>query len=339
MRSVGRIAPANALVWKGAFALASEDNDACCVSNEFLCFEVDRAQILPEYLWNYFARPAVWDQVFELSTGTTAASRNRLKQERFLALTMPLPGLATQRAIVARIDAIRVHMARAREARRLAMTEADALWSSVLRRWRATELERGWDVRDLGAATQVTSGGTPSRENPAFWSGDIPWVKSGELLDGDVDRSAESISRAALGISGVRVFPPDTVLVALYGQGQTRGRTGRLVIEAATNQACCAILPAPGVFEPKYVQFWLRSLYEEMRRESRAGAQPNWNGQMIKEIQIAVPPLAKQRVEAARLTSLEVMLADLRSAQQQSPQLEDVLASELEQSLSPAARL
>jgi type I restriction enzyme S subunit len=97
-------------------------------------------------------------------------------------------------------------------------------------------------VKPVGEITVVTSGGTPDRSNPLYWNnGTIPWIKTGELFDGPIECSQERITEAGLNNSSAKIFPADTVLIALYGQGQTRGRTGILKIPATTNQACAAI--------------------------------------------------------------------------------------------------
>ncbi len=87
------------------------------------------------------------------------------------------------------------------------------------------------------------------------------------------------------------------------------------MIKATTNQACCAILPAPSYFEPRFMQYWLRSLYVEMRENSHGGAQPNWNGEMIKNIEIVLPPLPEQHHIIAYLDSLQAQLDALRRLQ------------------------
>ncbi|MBM3791259.1 MAG: restriction endonuclease subunit S, partial [Acidobacteria bacterium] len=90
--------------WKGSFALATKENDGCYVSNEFPCFSVNLDRLDCKYLWLYFSRNTVWDEALGLSTGGTPTSRNRLKEEQFLGLTVPLPPLSVQRRIVARIE-------------------------------------------------------------------------------------------------------------------------------------------------------------------------------------------------------------------------------------------
>lgn len=161
----------------------------------------------------------------------------------------------------------------------------------------------------------MTSGGTPSREVATYWNGNIPWIKTGELLDGDIFDAEEYITEEGLHSNSAKLFPPDTILIALYGQGQTRGRTGRLMIHATTNQACCAILPSPTHLEPRYTQYWLRTLYTEMREVSHGGAQPNWNGKMIKSIDMALPSLPEQRRIVAHLDDLQARVDAVKRLQ------------------------
>jgi type I restriction enzyme, S subunit len=139
--------------------------------------------------------------------------------------------------------------------------------------------------------------------------------KTGELIDGDIYDAEEYITGEGMRNSSARLFPPQTILIALYGQGQTRGRTARLMIEATTNQACCAILPTPEILDSRFTQYWQRSLYYEMREKSHGGAQPNWNGGMIKNIDIALPPLDEQRRIVAYLDGLWAKVNAMRELQ------------------------
>src|SRR5690554_3582220 len=100
-----------------------------------------------------------------------------------------------------------------------------------------------WVSDSLGNIFETTSGGTPSRTEKAYWNGDIPWVTT-SLVDFSVIVSAEEFLTAeGLKNSSAKLFPKGTVLMAMYGQGKTRGKVALLSIKAATNQACAAILP------------------------------------------------------------------------------------------------
>lgn len=304
--------------WKGAFGIVPHALDGMFVSDKFPTYELDRSKVEPGFLHWYFRCPPLWEQALAMSTGSAALSKLTLNPPKFLLLTMPLPPLDEQRRIVARIDELAAHITEARTLRQQVAQEAEALFFSSLRQVRQLLLDSPCQRASLGSVTKVTSGGTPARDNACYWNGDIPWVKTGELLDGEIYKTEECITKAGLENSSAKLFPPDTVLVALYGQGQTRGRTGRLRISATTNQACCALLPKPSLFEARYLQFWLRSLYLELREDAQGGAQPNWSGAMIKALHMALPPLPEQRRIVAELDALQAEVDALKRLQAES---------------------
>jgi type I restriction enzyme S subunit len=297
----------------GSVAIATKDVDGCAGSGEFPTFELDLERIDPRWIHWQTKMKSFWEKCDALSRGTSG--KNRIKPELFLTIRIPLPPLTEQRRIVARIEALAARVAEAQSLRREADAETELLLAAQLKNIRHKLLESNYPKKKFGDIAQVTSGGTPSRDNPAYWGGDVPWIKTGELVDGDIFEAEEHISEDGMKNSSAKLFPPETILIALYGQGQTRGRTARLMIEATTNQACCAILPTPEILESRFTQYWQRSLYYEMREKSHGGAQPNWNGGMIKNIVIAVPPLEEQRRLVAYLDGLQARVSALRAVQ------------------------
>jgi len=153
-----------------------------------------------------------------------------------------------------------------------------------------------WKRKKLGDIAETCSGSTPSRERKDYYIGTIPWVKTGELKDSNIYDTEEHISELALRDTSVRLLPERTLLIAMYGQGQTRGRTGLLDKPATTNQACFAILPDDKVFDPKYLQFWFRHSYARLREETegRGGNQSNLNGELLRDQIVYLPSLEKQ---------------------------------------------
>lgn len=100
-----------------------------------------------------------------------------------------------------------------------------------------------WEIKTIGDIATVSSGGTPSRKEQAYWNGDIPWVTTAEVQFKTILDSAEKITKEGLTNSSAKLFPINTILMAMYGQGKTRGQVAKLGIEASTNQACAAIEP------------------------------------------------------------------------------------------------
>lgn len=155
-------------------------------------------------------------------------------------------------------------------------------------------LPEGWKRVPLGEIAQITSGGTPDRAQPAYWGGDIPWVTTGEIQFNTITDTVEKITEAGLKNSAAKIFPPGTLLMAMYGQGKTRGQVAKLGINATTNQACAAILLNHG-HDPEYFFQTLASYYEEIRELGNSGTQKNLNGGLIKEIVVPLPPLPEQQ--------------------------------------------
>src|ERR1035437_4836668 len=100
-----------------------------------------------------------------------------------------------------------------------------------------------WRTDSLGNTFETTSGGTPNRSTKEYWNEKIPWITTSLVDFNVIYKSDEFISEKGLEKSSAKIFPKGTILIAMYGQGKTRGKVAMLGIEAATNQACAALLP------------------------------------------------------------------------------------------------
>ena len=118
--------------WKGSFAVATKATHGCYVSNEFPCFTINSERAYSQYLRWYFTIQSVWDEALGLSSGGTAISRNRLKEEKFLSLLIPLPTLEEQRRIVARIEELAAKIEEARGLRRGATAKTTGLLDAFI---------------------------------------------------------------------------------------------------------------------------------------------------------------------------------------------------------------
>ncbi|MCC4224424.1 restriction endonuclease subunit S [Vibrio campbellii] len=158
------------------------------------------------------------------------------------------------------------------------------------------ELPNGWEWERIGTFGVVGTGATPSRSNPKYWdSPDHNWVSSGETASLFVGQTKEKVSELAIKETNVSVYPVGTLIVAMYGQGKTRGQITELSEPAGTNQACAAIsLIEPNTAHKDFVKLYFRKSYEELRSNAAGGAQPNLNVGKVQNTVIAVPPLEEQ---------------------------------------------
>jgi type I restriction enzyme, S subunit len=240
--------------------------------------------------------------------------RDGLNLEHVRAISTPLPPLLEQAAIVRFLDyadrRIRRYIRAKQKLIKLLEEQKQAIIHRAVTRgldpnvrltpsgveWLG-DVPEHWEVVKIGYRFRCGSGSTPDGQYRSQSSSELPWIKTGELRNENITESEEYVSLRGVQAHHLPVLPIDTVLVAMYGQGLTRGRTGLLKIEASINQACLAILPNRAAAIPEYLQYWMMSQYTFLRylSESRNATQPNLNGQMIRDQKVLLPPIEEQR--------------------------------------------
>ncbi len=307
---------------EGFIALYSGDKLAAVPNSIFTCFRIKDAASVPQYL-NYLFLGNLhgrWLRKF-IEVGARAHGSLSISDDDLLALPVPLPSgkstILEQQKIAAclgsvdkllaaqarKVDALKTH-------KKGLMQQLFPIEGETQPRLRFPEFQNAgeWVSDTLGNIFETTSGGTPSRTEKAYWNGDIPWITT-SLVDFRVITSAEEFLTAkGLKNSSVKLLPKGTVLMAMYGQGKTRGQVALLGIRAATNQACAAILPRKGI-DPYFVFLNLAGRYEEIRRMSNSGGQENLSQGLIREIRFVFPAADdEQRKVTACLRSLDSLL-------------------------------
>ncbi len=165
-----------------------------------------------------------------------------------------------------------------------------------------------WQQRRLGEVARIVMGGTPDRNRLEYWGGNIPWIKTTSIRFNTILNGDEFITEEGLRNSSASILPRNAILMAMYGQGVTRGRVAVLGIEAATNQACAAILVEPCV-DHRYLFYFLWNQYRQIRKLSHGSNQKNLNTSLIKGVPILLPPLPEQRKIAAILGTWDEAIA------------------------------
>lgn len=150
-----------------------------------------------------------------------------------------------------------------------------------------------WSVSALGYYSYLNTGATPDRSNSNYWEGDIPWIKTGEVRYDTIFSAEESITDLALKQTSVQLSPPGTLLMAMYGQGITRGRVALLGVSATYNQACVAINPNSKVWN-EYLKLFFMAAYHAIRDGGNETSQMNLNADIVKKFKITIPPLDEQ---------------------------------------------
>ena len=158
------------------------------------------------------------------------------------------------------------------------------------------KIPKHWKIKKLGEIANISSGTTPFRKNPLFYdNADIPWVKTTDLNNSYITTTEEKINMYALNNTSLRLYPTNTVLVAMYGGFNQIGRTGKLAMEATINQALSALVLKNDDVNSDYLLFWLNANVEKWKRFAGSSRKdPNINGKDVAEFSILIPPLKEQ---------------------------------------------
>lgn len=189
-------------------------------------------------------------------------------------------------------------------------------------------IPESWEVVKLGDIAKITSGATPNRDVEDYWGGNIPWITTSLIKFNYISTCDEFITKLAIENSSVKLFPKGTILMAMYGQGVTRGKVAVLNIEATTNQACCAIIIDSKIIN-NFIFYQLQSLYDKLRSLSNAGGQENLSGGIIKSILMKVPSIEEQQKIADILCSVDEKLEVLAEKKANYQELKQGLMQKL----------
>ena len=256
--------------------------------------------------------------------GTT---RLKLTQGSMQLMPFPLPPLSEQQRIVERIEELFAKLDEAKErlqeaadsfAVRKAAILHKAFTGELTKQWRRENgvSDESWEEKKLGEVCKIGSGGTPSRKHAEYYNGNIPWIKTGELAWNVITEAEEYITEEAILNSSAKMHCAGSVLVAMYGQGLTRGKAAILGINATTNQAVCALKPLE-LLMSEFLFYYFMKNYWQFREEAVGGNQPNYSAKMISSWIIYLPTIPEQH-EIVRL--IDDLLARERKAQQAAEQ-------------------
>ena len=152
------------------------------------------------------------------------------------------------------------------------------------------------EIVKLGSISELKSGGTPKTENLEYWeNGNIPWMSSGEVNKGNIYETEKKITKEGYNNSSAKMLPKDTVVIALAGQGKTRGTVAITRIELCTNQSICGIIPNEKL-NSDFLYHYLKTQYENLRQLSSGdGTRGGLNLKMLNNYLVPLPPLEVQK--------------------------------------------
>lgn len=217
----------------------------------------------------------------------------------------PLAPPKQQKRIVAKIEELFSHIDAGIEALKKTKQLLKQYRQSVLKaavtgeltkEWREINnlSQENWQETILGEIAQVQTGKTPNRSTEEFWvNGTIPWLTSSATNEAFTHHADQFVTQTAVD-SGLKLFDPGTLLLAMYGEGKTRGQVTEITFQTTCNQACAAIIVNENKASRAFVRLRLNENYEQTRKAASGGNQPNLNLSKVREISLPVPSLAEQ---------------------------------------------
>ncbi|WKZ47526.1 MAG: restriction endonuclease subunit S [Anaerolineales bacterium] len=296
----------------GFSVLVQDIPPTSAVFASYLIRYIPKAEVNPKFIAHFLQSPNYWRQISDASAGIALANVNAKK---LADVVLPLAPLNEQKRIADKLDSLltRVDACERRLERvpqilkRFRQSVLAAATSGRLTEgWREEKrIDGEWGYTDVQSVALVGTGSTPLRSNASFYaSKGTPWITSAATGDPFINDAKEFVTKEAIKIHRLKLYPIGTVIVAMYGEGKTRGQVSELAIQATINQACAAIIIDETKIEKKYLKLALQANYLEMRELAEGGNQPNLNLTKIKEFTFPFPSLEEQAEIVRRVETL-----------------------------------
>jgi len=289
--------------------------DSNASGNAFLNQRVGRFLIDDESLLQEFIQFLAQTDMFQqrIQENILAAAQGNISPKKLESIPIPLPPLPEQRKIAHILSTVQRAI---EEQERIIQTTTELkkalmhkLFTEGLRNEPQKQTEIGlvpvsWDVVRIGDWCSVSTGTTPSTKIAEYYVGSNPFIKTGEIRNNRILSAAVHISDGAIAKYNLKIYKPGTLLIAMYGQGKTRGQISLLNIPASTSQNSGAISPKSEV-DSEYLWYYLMSQYEQLRRFGIEGHISHLNLGYVKEILFPKPSLHDQRQIASTFHELD----------------------------------
>jgi type I restriction enzyme S subunit len=282
-----------------------------------------------DFLYYYFK--SIKKMAYELASGTTF---KELSAARFAKIPVPVPHKKEQQVIVEKIEELFSDLDNAVENLQKARAQLKVYRQSILKNAfegkltnknvKEGELPKGWKLVRIEEIADVGTGATPLKSNKSYYeNGKIPWITSGALNDLFVRDATDFVNEKAIRETNLKVYPKHTLLLAMYGEGKTRGKCSELLIDACTNQAIAAIYFTNHDNRIKpYLKYYLLKNYDDIRKLASGGVQPNLNLGIVKNTILSVPPSFEEQ---------KAIVAEIESRFSVCDQMEETIETSLKQ--------
>ncbi|MEW2384044.1 restriction endonuclease subunit S [Micromonospora sp. NPDC047707] len=294
-------------------------NNTPCIADSHITIARFSPDIVYPRFGYYWLRSEPFQRHILSALVVGATNQIELNSERLARAPIPLPPLEEQRRIADFLDAetdrvdgmqlrtrsqVILLSERLNESIRLATTTGNGPRRETGIAW-MPEMNEQWQLFKVSHAFRSGSGTTPTSDRPEYYGGPYPWVNSADINDGQIEECDKSVTAAALtDFPALKIHPAGSLVVALYGQGATKGKVGILRIDACLNQACCVLIPTGPIAED-YAAYWFRAHKQGIVGLALGAGQPNLSQELIRQLRIPAPDRPAQNKIVTALRKLE----------------------------------
>jgi type I restriction enzyme S subunit len=289
-------------------AVAIETIVGAVYSYHIMRLRLKKKSMMTSFYLNYLFRSEYFqNQIQHYASGLT---RFGLSRGKWLSLNIPLPPLPVQEEIVRILDTFSDVVSELEAEQAARVRQYEHYQRNLLEFVDNPNVE--W--KKIGDIADCLTGATPSTTRKEFWeNGTVPWMNSGEVNLGQVFETENKITQLGYENSSTKMVPINTVVVALAGQGKTRGKVAITRIPLCTNQSLCSIIPTEEV-NSNYLYYYLKTQYQNLRTISSGdGTRGGLNLKMIKGYEVPIPPLEVQEKIVSILDRFDGLVNDLKS--------------------------
>lgn len=260
------------------------------------------------------------------------STRYNLSKKNFMKIEIYIPPYVEQQAIAFALSDFDEHIDNLTKLieKKKAIREG-ALKELISGKSRVDGFDGDWKEATIDSITKtIITGGTPSTLIDEYWGGDIPWLSSTEIHQKMITKATKNITDSGLNNSSAKIAPQNSVLIALAGQGKTRGTAGFLGFPMALNQSLAALVPSEET-DPKFLFYLIESMYQELREVSSGdGGRGGLNKRLIRSIAVNVPKeKAEQEAIGQILTSMDEEIEALEIEKEKTIQIREGAMNDL----------
>ena len=305
------------ILFTGSSETPDEAGMSCVVTDDLLedyymnsfCFGLrlnNPEQFNLHYLKHLLRSYSIRSEISKTASGVT---RFNISKARFGKVLIPVPSIDEQSRIVGILDTFTASIENLKQQIAQRRKQYEHYRDQLL----DLEGKEGVEMKTLGEIGKCKAGATPSTKKTEYWvGGNIPWMSSGEVHQKVVTHTASYITKKGYENASTKMLPVNTVVIALAGQGKTRGSVAITAIELCTNQSLCGVIINNGKIVNKYVYHYLLTRYNDLRRISSGdGTRGGLNLKMISSYPIPIPSTLEQQRIVSILDTFEASIANL----------------------------